>query len=55
VNDRALGDLHEMLIGSGNFAFAAVAALTTGPFMIAWGLWHRLRARRARRFRPDLG
>jgi preprotein translocase subunit SecA len=49
VQERSLSDLHEVLVGPGNYAFAAGAALTTGPLLAAWGLWRRWRRWRAGR------
>jgi preprotein translocase subunit SecA len=51
INDRALGDLHQVLAGPGNFAFAAVAALTAGPMIVGMGLWRKLRGEREDRHR----
>ncbi|MCP4648009.1 MAG: accessory Sec system translocase SecA2, partial [bacterium] len=34
INDRALSDLHQMLLGQSNSPFAAVAVLTTWPLLV---------------------
>ncbi len=43
INDRALPQLQQMLYGHGGAAFAIAGVLTTWPFLLAWGLWRRLK------------
>jgi preprotein translocase subunit SecA len=50
VNDDPFEhDLGMQLLGSRSFGFAAVAALWTGPLLVAWGLWRKLSRRRSER------
>ena len=38
INDQALSDLQQMLMGSGSIAFGGAAALVAGPLLLAWGV-----------------
>ena len=42
VNDRALGEIQQMLLGRGNMAFAPFAAATALPFWAGWQMWRRM-------------
>ena len=43
MSDRALSDLHQMLLGQSNSAFTAVAVLTTWPLLAIAALRERLK------------
>ncbi|MBX2821855.1 MAG: accessory Sec system translocase SecA2 [Rhodothermaceae bacterium] len=46
INDSATSDLQKSLFGQDSTAFAAGAALMTGPLLIGWGIWKRWKQRR---------
>ena len=39
INDQALSDLQQMLMGPGGVAFGGAAMMVAGPLLFAWGLW----------------
>ena len=42
INDRALGEIQQMLLGRGSGAFAPIAVATALPFWAGWEMWKRM-------------
>ena len=46
INDRAFGDLGQMLYGHGSTAFALAAVVSTWPLLFAWSFWRWLKRKK---------
>jgi preprotein translocase subunit SecA len=42
INDRALGEIQQMLMGRGNGALAPIAVATALPFWAGWEMWKKM-------------
>ena len=42
INDRALGEIQQMLMGRGNGALAPIAVATALPFWAGWEMWKKV-------------